>query len=274
MALTATEKSVLGILKSMLHELGLDSLASWAWTRYKQTGSIDLVKLEMEDRPEYKRRFAGRLALREQGIQMTEAEQIAYEKSAHDLMRQAGMPASFYNTYSDFTNLIGGGISITELSSRINDAFIKVSQAPPEVRAAMAEYYGAGSDSALAAFVLDQTKAAPAIMRQITAAETGGFLAQQGIAATKTLAERLANAAGYDESKIAQSAQQVGQWNATGVFQARFGEDNAATLDTGMEATFAGDQRDLAEIQRQQDQRAASGAGSSLGPGGLGTAQH
>lgn len=270
--MTAGDKTARGIIEAYLHGFGLDMLGDWAWKRFKQTGSIDLVKMEMESRPEYKQRFAARLALRDQGIQMTEAEQIAYERSAHDLMKQAGMPPGFYDNWHDFTNIIASGVSVAELSQRVNDAFLKVTSAPPAIRSAMAEYYGAGSDSALAALALDTSKAAPVIMRQIGAAEAGGYLAQQGVHVTRQIAEGLAAATGSQDSAIIQGAQTVGQWNAQGVFDPRFGEAGTA-LDTGLQAGFSNNQPDLLEIQRQQEQRAASGQGSSTGSAGLGHQQ-
>lgn len=268
----AQDKTAKGIITNMLHEWGLDALGEWAWKRFKETGSVDLLKMEMEDRAEYKARFAGRLALRAKGVQMSEAEQIAYERSAHDLMRQAGMPAGFYNQWQDYTGLIANGVSVAELSQRVNDAFLKVTMSPPAVRAAMAEYYGAGSDSALAALALDTSKAAPAIMRQIGVGEAGGFLKQQNINIDKTLAESIAAATGYQSQLIQQGAVQVGEWNAKGVFNARFGEDGT-TLTEGLDAGFGSDQQALVDLQRQQEQRAASGQGSGTGPGGLGVAQ-
>lgn len=269
----ATNSTAHGIITSFLHSIGLDTLGTWAWNRFKETGSIDLVKLEMEERPEYKTRFAGRLALRAAGIEMNEAQQFAWEQSAHDLMKQAGMPPGFYDQWQDFTHLISQGVSVSELSQRVNDAFLKVTNSPASVRAAMAEYYGAGSDSALAALALDTSKAAPVIMRQISASEAGGYLAQTGINIDKSLAERIAQATSYQEGAIQQGAQQIGAWNAQGVFDPRFGE-NGTDLNTGLAAGFERDQRAILKIQKEQEQRAASGQGSSTGTGGLGTAQH
>lgn len=268
----AQDKTAKGIITNMLHDWGLDALGEWAWRRWKETGSVDLLKMEMEDRPEYKARFAGRLALRDKGVQMSEAEQISYERSAHDLMRQAGMPPGFYNQWQDYTDVIANGVSVAELSQRVNDAFLKVTMAPPAVRDAMAEYYGAGSDSALAALALDTSKAAPVIMRQIAVAEAGGFLAQQNVQIGRTLAEKAAEATGYQEGLIHQGAQQVGEWNAQGVFNARFGEDGT-DIATGLDAGFSQDAQAMRDIQRQQEQRAASGQGSGTGTGGLGAAQ-
>lgn len=268
------DKTAKGIITRMLHEWGLDALGNWAWLRFKQTGSVELLKMEMEERPEYKARFAGRLALRQQGIEMTEAEQIQYERAAHDLMRQAGMPKGFYDSWHDFTTIISAGVSVAELSQRVNDAFLKVTMSPPSIRNAMAEYYGAGSDSALAALALDTSKAAPAIMRQIGAAEAGGFLAQQGVHIQKSLAERIAAATSFQEGAIQQGAQQVGEWNAQGLFNARFGDESTPTVETGVNAAFEQSQAELRKLQQEQEQRAASGQGSGLGPSGLGVAQH
>jgi hypothetical protein len=111
-------------------------------------------------------------------------------------------------------------------------------------------------------------------MKQIAAVETGAYLNIQGINLGKAMAESLAAIAGYDSAKIQTAAGQVGQFEAQGILDARFGETDAADLQTGLSAAFGQDARDIQKIQEQQDQRAASGQGTSLGTGGLGTAEH
>jgi hypothetical protein len=249
-----------GIIKAFLHELGLDGLADWMWKRYKAVGSLELVKLEMENRHEYKQRFAGRLKLREQGIQMSEAEQIAWEKSAGQLMHQAGMPKGFYDNWSDFQGMIGNGVSPAELSDRINNGFAKVAQAPPEIRRAMGEYYGASADSALAALVLDKNKATPAIMREVAAAEAGGYLTRHGIDIERNLAERIAGMAGYQSELIKQGADAYGKLNEAGIFDAQFGEQ-APTKETAVNAFFAGDARATQDVEYAIETRKAQTSG-------------
>jgi hypothetical protein len=268
-----------GMIRAMLHEWGLDGLANWAWQRFKETNSMDVVKLEMEDRPEYKARFAGRLARVAQGFEMTEAEQLGYENSASALMQQAGMPPGFYDNWHDFTNLIAGGVSIAELGQRVNDAYMTVAQAPPQVRQAMYEYYGVRGDAALAAMALDAKKAAPAIMNQVGAAEVGGYLAQQHVKVTRDIAEMATQAVDNQQSAIKSASQQVGQWQSQTEFNKRFGEAGV-DVNTGVNAAFMGDQVAAEKISKQQQQRAASMQGGEhfdpnrFGAGGLGEAQH
>jgi hypothetical protein len=264
-----------GLLSATLHEYGLDSLGTWAWNRFKETGSVDLVMLEMQQQPVYRQRFAARLALQDKGFSMTEAEQIGYETQMRQYMQAAGMPPDFYDSPSDFEHLIAAGISPTEVSQRVNDAYLRVAQAPQSVRDAMAEYYGPGSDGALAAFALDSERAAPAVMRAIGASEAGGYLAQQNITIDRTVAERLATAQGNQTAAIQAAAQQMGKLEAAGTFSARPGEE-VANEETGLAATFEGDAAASREILREAQTRQAEVAGHERfgsDTSGLGTGQ-
>jgi hypothetical protein len=253
-------------------------LANWAWNRFKETNSMDLVHLEMEDQPLYKQRFAGRLAQVSQGFEMTEAQQLAYEQQAHDLMRQAGMPDTFYNNWHDFTNLIAQGVSLSELGTRVNDAYMAVAQAPQAIKDAMYEYYGVKGDSALAAMALDAKKAAPAIMHQIGAAEVGGYLAQQQVQVSKRVSELVATQQQNQAPAIKQGAEQIGQWQSQGIFDQRFGEASIGTAaTTGVAAGLLSDAKATQKMSEQADQRAASMQGAEhfdpnrYGAGGLGS---
>src|SRR5215472_12725527 len=94
-ALTGADASAQAIINDYLGQIGLQALGNWAWQQYKQNNSADLTKLLITERPEYKARFAGMLQLRANGGQMTEAQQLAWEQQAHDLMQAAGMPKGF-----------------------------------------------------------------------------------------------------------------------------------------------------------------------------------
>lgn len=248
------------IITQALQAWDLERLADWAWQRYKETNSIDLVMLEMEDRKEYQDRFAGRLALRELGFQMSEAEQLAWENQARATMRAAGMPESFYDSWQDFQPLISTGMSNVELADRVNDAFVAVTQAPPEVRQTFAEFYGPDSDSAIAALVLDADTALPLIQRQVAASEAGGFIRQQGYRITQSLAEAIALAG--NPADFRQGAQKLGQIGASGLFGSLWGETNTATVDQAARAFLAHDSQAEWEMQRAMDTRAATSQGS------------
>lgn len=278
MADSAADASARGIINMFLNDIGLGALGDWAWDTFKRTGSIDLVHLEIQQRPEYKERFAGRLALRARGFQMTEAEQLAYERSASDLMRNAGMPVGFYDKPADFTKLIANGVSVAELGTRVNNAFAAVQSQPQVVRDAMAQYYGIKGDNALAAMALDVKTAYPIILQHVAAAEAGGYLAQQNIQIGRSLAERIATATGQSRQAIQAGAEELGQIKAAGILDRRFGE-TAPSVQTGVAASFEGDAQAQADIQRTVDTRVASTAGGEsidvnrYGAAGLGDGQ-
>jgi hypothetical protein len=186
-------------------------------------------------------------------------------------MRAAGLPAQFYDNWSDFSDIIAKGVSVSELGQRVNDAYARVAQAPPEIRQLMGDYYGPYSDGALAALVLDANKALPLINQEVAAAETGGYLARQNINVAKGMAESFARAAGFDNARIQQGAQVVGKMQAQGLFDARFGEQDPTNVETGLEAGFAGDQTAQRRIEQEQEARAASLQGAeSFGRAGEG----
>jgi hypothetical protein len=269
------DQNAKAVIDRFLRDYGLEGLGSWAWNHWKRHGSIELLKLEMEDRPEYKARFRGRLALRERGIMMSEAEQIAYEKGVAEQMRAAGMPPGFYDSPDDFQDLIARGLSPAEVSERINDAYAKVAQAPVEIRQAMQEYYGAYGDAALAAFALDASKAAPAIMREVAAAEAGGYLTQQGIKVQRELAQRIAIATQNNSQLIRQGAVDIGK--KKDLFDSQFGEAGLS-VETAAESIYNGNADATRQIDRAIDIRRAQTEGgggfevSSTGATGLGKA--
>lgn len=251
-----TSADAKGIIDQWLSSIGLAGLGSWAWNRYKETGSIDLVKLEMEGRPEYKQRFAGRLQLRDRGVDMTEAEQLQWESTAAALFHAAGVPSTFYDKPSDYQKLIGSGVSTSELADRINNAFVHVTQAPPEVRKTMGDYFGVRGDAAIAAFILDPEKAQPAIMQDVAAVESGGWLARQGFHVGLGLARHIASLSGNNSQQIQSGAAQLGK--VGDLFDARFGEQ-APSVETGIEATFG----QVGAAQQELEHAAQSRQGGS-----------
>lgn len=258
---TDQDNSAKAIIDTYLDSIGLGGLGDWAWQRYLDTGSTDLTMLELRQRPEYKQRFAGKLMLAEKGRTITEAEQIQYEQQAAGLMRAAGFPPSFYDQPSDFMNLVGNDVSLSELGSRINDAYVRVINMPTAVRSTFAEWYGAGSDAALATLALDYNKALPSILHTVASGEVGGELARQGMVISRDLAEEVSKTTA-DTAAIRAAAGQVGGLYASGLFGERQGEQDLS-VEAGVRAAFSNDQAFQRDVQRRIQERQATTKGNA-----------
>jgi hypothetical protein len=96
-----------------------------------------------------------------------------YRDQTRQLFRAAGLPEGFYDTPEDFTKFIVNDVSLPELNDRINNGFVRVANAPPQVRDELQRLYGIDAGH-LAAFFLDETKALPLLQQRVATAEIGG----------------------------------------------------------------------------------------------------
>lgn len=255
------DESARRTITEYLQSKGLGELGDWAWSQYLEHGSTDLLYLQIQDRPEYKRRFAGRLALAEMGRAISEDQQIEWEQQVAGLMRAAGMPPQFYDSWEDFQPLIAAGKSVSEMGRLINEAYLSVTQTPPEVRRTFGEWYGADSDAALAAYFLDPEKALPAITQQVISAQLGGELLRQGITIQRGLAEKTAKIANTQEL-IQQGVGDFAQLYKSGLFDEMVGEQDL-TFETGIAGTLGQEAQSTRDIQRRVNERKATTEGGT-----------
>lgn len=267
------------MVKDYLAAWGLGNLGTWAWNRLLHTGSFDLVLLDMRQRPEYKQRFPAMEELRKQGHAMSEADYINYEVQAKNVMHAAGLPAWFYDKPDDFGRLLAAGKSIDEINSDLQDGYLKVATAPPEVRQAFASYFGVEGDAHLAAYFIDPAHATPKLLQQAQAAEFGGFGLEQGFNVNKSLAERAAQLQ-LSTGQMQQGFEQLRQRQR--LFDATITENPDLTASQqGVEAQFFGGDAATAVDQRIKERVAAfggattgsiQGQGAFTGLGGSGSA--
>jgi len=166
-------ESARAIINNLLSEYGLSNLTDFVNDLITKEDIIsgDIILGKIRQTEQYKARFAGNIARRNAGFNvLSEAEYIQMENAYRQLMRASGLPAGFYDQSSDFNNLIGGDVSAAELSSRINDGYLAVQQADPQVIAEMKRLYPVG-DAELAAYFLDPAKATPMLLRQARSAQ-------------------------------------------------------------------------------------------------------
>ena len=145
----------------------------------------------------YKRRFAANQQRIAKGLRaLSEAEYIGLEDQYQNIMRNYGLPASYYargemGRQEGFERFIGGDVSAAELEDRIQTAQNRVINAAPEVSRALRQFYPGITNGDILAYALDPEKALTDIRRKVTAAEIGAGAMQAGLATDVARAEEL-----------------------------------------------------------------------------------
>lgn len=192
----AQQANAFDTLKKNLESFGLGALADRAWQFMVAAGqpSADTVWNWIYDQKEFHDRFPAFKALQEKNRAITPDEYIQLEKYYAQVMRASGVPPTFFDNPSDFTQLIANEVSPQEFQQRVENGYRRVSQMNPEVRKSFSRYFGVDGDAALAAFFIDPAKAAPALVRMVQAAEISGAIAQQDVNINLDYASRLVSA--------------------------------------------------------------------------------
>jgi hypothetical protein len=154
--------------------------------------------IELANSPAYKERFAANDARKLAGLRaLSPAEYIDLEDQYQNIMRNYGLPASYYTKDATgkqvgFEKFIAGDVSAPELEERIMTAQSRVINANPEVANALKQFYPDITNGDILAYTLDPSQGLEAIKRKVTAAEIGGAAMAQGLATGVSRAEELA----------------------------------------------------------------------------------
>jgi hypothetical protein len=198
----ADRKSAFSILKEEFDRYGLGDLVGDVESLARQGLSASEYSMELRKLPTYKERFKANEARINSGLRaLSEAEYVSLEDQYQQVMRQYGLPKSFYSTgklgrQPELEKFIAGDVSPVELEDRVQLAVDRVKNAAPEVVDALTKYYGGPggiSQSNLVAYVLDPERALPEIKRKIQAAEIGAAAQVAGATVGSMRAEELAS---------------------------------------------------------------------------------
>jgi hypothetical protein len=205
--LTGSNRDAYMAVQSLFNSYGLGSLAGKIYDYVKNGYSSDTISILLQDTSEYKARFAGNEARKKAGLAvLSPAEYLATEAAYQQVMKSAGLPASFYDQPSDFATWIGNNTSPSEIQSRVDLATQATTLASPAYRQALNQM---GIDDAhLAAYYLDPTKAMPLLQKQAATAQIGAEALKQGLAFDQSYAEQLATE-GVSQQAAAQGYAQV-----------------------------------------------------------------
>jgi hypothetical protein len=192
-------QSAYDVLLEEFKRYGLESLV----TPLKElitdpTISESEFSLKLRGSKAYTDRFKANEARIGKGLRaLSEADYIRLEDQYQNIMRNYGMPASYYSKgelgrQQALEKFIAADVSATELEDRIMTAQERVIRGAPQIAQALKEFYPEITNGDILAYALDPANAMKEIQRKVTAAEIGGAALQQtGLTTSVSRAEEL-----------------------------------------------------------------------------------
>ena len=193
----AERTSAFDILRRSMKENGLEALADAAIGAIMNEETEAGRLLALRSSPAYVQRFSANKLRVAKGLSaLSEAEYLGMEDQYQELMRQYGLPASYYakdatGKQVGFEQLIANDVSNLELGDRLMAAQDRVVNANPEVARALKQFYPDITNGDILAYTLDPKNAIKDIQRKVTAAEIGGAAMQSGLTTNLARAEEL-----------------------------------------------------------------------------------
>ena len=197
-AAAAGKNSAYDLLFAQFKLYGLEALITPLKDLITNDTSEGELTLLLRSTEPYKKRFAANPERINKGLRaLSEAEYLTLEDSYQKVMRNYGLPETYYTKgdlgrQEGFEKLIGFDVSATELEDRIMTAQNRVINAAPEITTALKQFYPDITNGEILAYTLDPTKGLTDIKRKITAAEIGGAAIGAGLGTAVTRAEELA----------------------------------------------------------------------------------
>jgi hypothetical protein len=279
-------------LAAYLSQLGLGSLFSVAadgtpsgWLYDQMINGNDSeagILQSLEQTPVFQQRYKvifdmrDRQAKGENVVVPTVSDVLKYESEYTQTMSQAGVPAWFYDSYTDAHDAIRRNLTTNQIADRITSSYAIVKSLPTEVKDMFQQFYGDSTDGALVAAVLDPEKTLAQLDKATRAAAIAGFGAKQNVTVSKQQAESYAEL-GRSVAQSQQDIQQVA--SLQGLTSSTFGEaGQPISSDVAFEAGAMGNVEANKTLEdrlmgRQLKQRDAAGGAyvASAGTSGLGS---
>ena len=191
-------RSAYDLLLEQFNSYGLGSLVEGIKGLVQENVSPSEFAIRLRQTDAYKKRFAANAQRIAGGLRaLSEGEYIALEDQYQNIMRNYGLPATYYTRgdmgrQEGFEKFIAGDVSPAELEDRVSIAQKRVLNAPPEVTTALKQFYPDITSGDILAYTLDPSKGLQEIQRKVTAAEIGGAALGQGLGTSMARAEELA----------------------------------------------------------------------------------
>jgi len=257
-------ESAYKLLYEEFDRYGLASLVTDIEEFIKDGLSKAELTLKLRGTKSYQKRFAANADRIKNGLAaISEAEYLQLEDQYQNIMRNYGLPASYYTkgdlgVQEGFQKFIANDVSATELEDRIMTAQNRVINSNPEVLASLKAFYPDINNGDILAYTLDPKNALENIKRKVTAAEIGGAATQAGIGyqgntpeAIRARAEELA-AAGITKAQAQQGFETVAGGAPRGGQLASMYGENPYTQTTAEQEVFGLAGKTEAATQRKK----------------------
>ena len=240
---TAERLSAYNILRMEFEQYGLGSLVTDIRDLLVNDTPTSEFGLRLRGTDAYKDRFKANEARISAGLSaLSPAEYVALEDQYQNVMRNYGLPASYYTKDKTgkqvgFEKFIAGDVSATELEDRISTAQKRVINANPQVSAALKQFYPDITNGDILAYTLDPAQGLEGIKRKVTAAEIGGAALQSGLSANLARAEELGRY-GVDKAAATSGYSTIGAGLQRGSQLAAIYQESPYTQTTAEEEIF------------------------------------
>jgi hypothetical protein len=241
---TEERLSAFNILRMEFEQYGLGSLVDSISNLLTDGTPPSEFGLRLRGTKAYQDRFKGNETRIAAGLSaLSPAEYVALEDQYQTIMRNAGLPSSYYTKdktgkQPGFEKFIGGDVSALELQDRISTAQSRVINANPEVTSALKQFYPDITNGDILAYTLDPAQGLESIKRKVTAAEIGGAaLSQTGLTTSLARAEQLQRY-GVDKAAATSGYSTIGAGLQRGSQLAAIYEESPYTQATAEEEIF------------------------------------
>ena len=259
--------------------LGLGALVEDSKDLLMKATSVSAIPDALRNTKAYQTRFSANDARIKAGLRaISPAEYLRLEDQYQVVMRNYGLPASYYKTglygkQEGFEKLIASDVSNVELEDRIATAQDRVLKSNPQVLDAIKSFYGDSiTNGDILAYTLDPANALKDIQRKVTAAEIGGAaLTQKGLTTSLARAEELQKY-GVDKAAATEGYSAIGAGLQRGSELASIYGESPYTQATAESEIFKLSGQQEARKQRQKItglEKATFGGQSGLTSGAL-----
>jgi hypothetical protein len=193
----AQRQSAYDLLFEQFKQYGLSDLVEPLKNLITSGASPSEFTIRLRESEPYKKRFAANAQRVAKGLTaLDEATYLGMEDQYQEVMRQYGLPESYYakdatGKQAGFEQLLSNDISNVELADRLMVAQDRVLKANPEVLKTIKDFYPDITNGDILAYTLDPKNAIKDIQRKATAAEIGAAQRGAGLQATLSGAEAL-----------------------------------------------------------------------------------